>query len=85
MVQRLPGISAVKSPCAAWEGCLGKGSGGLCAGETGGGEGRNPGSWRTGMVVRAGGLRTLFLGAQHLCTLLFSQGKWFNAKYRGLF
>lgn len=32
----------MKSPCVAWEGCLGKGSGGFCAGETGGGGGQEP-------------------------------------------
>jgi len=47
MVQQLPGISVVKSPCAAWEGRLGKGSGGFCAGEAGGGAGaaQGAGAW----------------------------------------
>ena len=58
MVQQLPGISVVKSPCAAWEGRLGKGSGGFCAGEAGGGRSR-PGSWGAGTAVGA------WLGAGH--------------------
>lgn len=47
MLQQLPGISVVKSPCAAWEGCLGKGSGGFGAGEAGGGQ-DPPGQARCG-------------------------------------
>lgn len=95
MVQQLPGISVVKSPCAAWEGRLGKDSGGFCAGQAGG-EQELPGELRgghgSGSLARSSAScsRPSWQGLSasgHLPWALsistpcfFPQGKWLNAK-----